>query len=121
MGNEFCCSNEDSTGYQMPVDPSHPIIYGDYFNADTCALIAMCNLADTQYTFHKVDQMAGEHLRKEFISIAGSPDVTSLLMMGESRVNGGGGFLIFDFLMKSNDKVKMVFYHPAQLLAQIQI
>ena len=58
MGNISNCCGGASQVALTPGIPEHQhtlTIYGDYFNADTRALLAVCLMADVEHTFALVD------------------------------------------------------------------
>lgn len=97
---------------QKPVAPEGLSIYGDWFNSDTRALVAICEHAGIKHTFELVDTLARKNIEPEYKSLNPSGSIP-ILTSGVSRVISEGPPL-YDWILNTEDAAKKLFHHPEQ-------
>ena len=87
-------------------------VHGDYFSADTRALLAICEMADVPVTFQVVDTLEKANMQQEYLRINPTGHIP-MLSAGLSRVVAPG-YVIFEWILKTNEKAKAMFHHTEQ-------
>lgn len=94
MGGAVCCAKE------MPAPPESPAggfssvrnsirlaICGDYFDRDTRALMAICDMAEVSFEFKVIDTFNGGNLEASYRELCPSSTIP-LLKQGSQIISG---------------------------------
>ena len=87
-------------------------IYGDYFSADTRALIVMCDIAEIEYTLEMIDTLNNDHSKDTYLALNPTGAIP-MLTVGNNNVISQGQVL-FDWIIQTSDKAKGHFHHDDQ-------
>ena len=87
-------------------------IWGDHFNQDTRALLAACQMADTEIDFELIDTIDGQNNKAPYIEMNPSATIP-MLSQGHSKVIGDG-ISIFNYILNVDEKLSEKFDHEAQ-------
>jgi len=86
-------------------------IWGDYFNQDTRALLAICEMAGAEIDFVKIDTLTKENMQESYMEL--NPNSTiPMLTHGNTKVIGDGPAM-FNYLVNSTERVAEHFSHEA--------
>ena len=101
---DACCSSPDRSQPNAPSIKSALTIYGDWFNQDTRALIAICNMAEVPCEFVHVDTFNQENMRDPYVQL--NPNSTiPMITEGMAKIIGDGASLYY-FLVNRHARIK---------------
>ena len=75
-------------------------IYGDYFSADTRALVAMCKMAGIEFTLEMVDTLDGANQHEDYLR-KNPTGAVPMLSVGNNNVISQGQVL-FDWIIQTS-------------------
>ena len=103
-----CGPSENTT----PVPRDQITIWGDYFNQDTRALIAICEMSGVSANFQMVDTFTQKNFDKEYTDL--NPNSTvPMITEGPTKIIGDGSSLYF-YLVNKHSPVFQKFYAEDQ-------
>ena len=104
MGN-FCEKPENVVG-----GPAHTglTVYGDYFLAETRAIMLMIQLGDTKHEFIEIDTFKGDHRKEEYLRLNATGSVPTIT---EGRyLLLGGGIVFLNYLVNHHKQIREKLY-----------
>ncbi|TNV76023.1 hypothetical protein FGO68_gene14219 [Halteria grandinella] len=69
------------------------VLLGDYFNAETRALIAILQLSETPFTLMEIDQLKEEHLKDQYLQVNPTGQVPTMLH-GSFKIIGAANMFV---------------------------
>ena len=106
-------------GCGQSVDTSHIqsnnsklAIWGDYFNQDTRALMAICEMAEISPFFGIVDTFKKEHLEPHYLAVNPTSSIP-MITDGQWKIFGESS-MVYNFLIQNYPKIKARFYCEEQ-------
>ena len=115
MGAE-CCGNKGqidapSSKYQRPSSPDDEIqIYGDHFNQDTRALLAICEISGVKHKFINIDTFKGDNMREPFVNFSPQGSIPVIRQDGKLIVGKGDLSLLYSPLIVNHPEITEVLY-----------
>ena len=106
----FCPSQiDDRVGRNTP----KLTIWGDYYNQDTRALLAICDMAEIPHEFKLVDSLQNEN-KSDGYKKENPTQSIPMLTDNQWRILGAGGETTYTFLIENYHVVKKKFFNPQQ-------
>ena len=88
-------------------------IHGDYFDRDTRALLAICDMAEVAAEFVIVDTFNGGNLEESYQTLNPSQTIP-MVSQGALKAQGTDSKRFFQFLLENQARIKATFYHSNQ-------
>ena len=100
MGNA-CCHAQDAG---LPDDRHQGpfTVYGDYFNSDTRAILAICKLANVKHNFQLVDTLTHANLDDNGYKKLNPTGHIPMLMQKKIQVLAPG-FVLYEWILKTSE------------------
>ena len=87
-------------------------IWGDFFNQETRALLAMCEMAEVQVAFTLVDTFQKQNENRDYTEV--NPTMSIPMITDGPWKILGEGISVYTYLMNSYPKIKAMFYSEDQ-------
>jgi len=91
------------------VGPSKLKVYGDYFSADTRAILAVCNYAGVEHEFIEIDTLTKKNLEPEYKEINPTGQIP-MIAQGKNKVIAPG-FVLYEWILNTNESAQEKFTH----------
>ena len=109
MGN---CGGNNAGGAPDMLKADTIVINGDYFNADTRALVAICKKSGIKMEFLKVSVLDKEN-EQDWYKEKNPTKRVPMVEFGKKQIIGEG-FVLFDFVLNQFDKARTIFHSEPQ-------
>ena len=97
---------------EPPGKKSAMTIYGDYFNQDTRALLAICQMSGVDYEFRLIDTFQRENQNEQYVALNPSSQIP-MITEGTTKIIGGGNSFLM-YLVHKHAKIQHNFYCEEQ-------
>ena len=78
-------------------------VYGDYFDRDTRAILALCDMVEVQTKFHIVDTFNGGNLEAEYVQLNETKTIPMLSQdFGDVSAKGSDPDVFYQYLKDNN-------------------
>ena len=84
-------------------------IYGDYFDRDTRALLAICDMAEVAAEFVIIDTFNGGNLEASYTDLNPTKTIP-MIKQGSTSVTGSEAKQFYQHLLENHLRVKAMFY-----------
>ena len=120
MGAE-CCGNKGQIDLPTPRSSrttnldDEIQIYGDHFNQDTRALLAICEIAGVKYKFINIDTFKGDNMKEPFTNFSPSGCIPVIREDGRLIIGKGDLSLLYSPLIVNHPEISEVLYPANQV------
>ena len=120
MGAE-CCGNKNqidipSNRSSRTTNPDDEIqIYGDHFNQDCRALLAICEISGVKYKWINIDTFKGDNMKEPFVNFSPQGVIPVVREEGRLIIGKGDLSLLYSPLIVNHPEISEVLYPSNQV------